>query len=227
MPVPTVSPTAMRIVQLLVGNPPQTVADLIKTSGVTRTAVTEQLDELVAAGYVEQTTERLPGRGRPRYLYSATNTALSVLFSGNQRLVVPAVWRAVKSVGGTDLLQQVVNRLAEILADCYRHRITAGSLVERVRQMAKFMQEEGSVIEVHHSNGDDNGSEKVLLHKKTCTFFSMFDTPDRTLCDVDEKMMNLLIGHPFQKIACRHDGDAYCAFELCLPVSQRFRRESP
>lgn len=51
--------------KLLVGNPPQTITDLIRAAGVTRTAVTEQLNELVAAGFVERSMERLSGRGRP------------------------------------------------------------------------------------------------------------------------------------------------------------------
>jgi len=36
----TVSPAAMRIVRLLVGSRPKTVAELIEGTGVTRTAVT-------------------------------------------------------------------------------------------------------------------------------------------------------------------------------------------
>ena len=61
-----ISSTAMRIVKLLVGNEPRTIADLVDETGVTRTAVTEQLNELVAGGFVEKTTERVIGRGRRR-----------------------------------------------------------------------------------------------------------------------------------------------------------------
>ena len=54
MPDAIISAAGLRIVKLLVGNPPQTVSDLIGATRVTRTAVTEQLNELVAAGYVER-----------------------------------------------------------------------------------------------------------------------------------------------------------------------------
>ena len=64
----TVTPAGLRVVKLLVGNPPQSIADLMDATGVTRTAVTEQLNELVAAGFVERRTERVAGRGRPRHL---------------------------------------------------------------------------------------------------------------------------------------------------------------
>ena len=62
-PEALVSQAGMRIVRLLVGRPPQSVTDLIEAAGVTRTAVTEQLNELLAAGFVERTTERPMGRG--------------------------------------------------------------------------------------------------------------------------------------------------------------------
>ena len=100
----SISLAGMKVVKLLVGKPPQTVADLIEATGVTRTAVTEQLNELVAAGFVDRETERLSGRGRPRHLYQATDDALVLLFSGNQQLVVPAIWHALEEIGGNKLV---------------------------------------------------------------------------------------------------------------------------
>ena len=41
----TISAAGLRIAKLLVGHPPQTVSDLLDAAGVTRTAVTEQLNE--------------------------------------------------------------------------------------------------------------------------------------------------------------------------------------
>ena len=84
MPNATVTAAGMRLMKLLVGQPPQAVSELVRMAGVTRTAVAEQLDELVAAGLVERQTQRLSGRGRPRHLYRATNTAISLLFTGRQ-----------------------------------------------------------------------------------------------------------------------------------------------
>jgi predicted transcriptional regulator len=83
MPDATISAAGLRVVRLLVGNPPQTVSSLIRATGVTRTAVTEQLNELIAAGFVERDTERLSGRGRPRHLYRTTQAALVLLFASN------------------------------------------------------------------------------------------------------------------------------------------------
>ena len=90
----------MRVVQLLAGKPPQTIFDLIRSTGLTRTAITEQLNDLVALGFVERTSQRVAGRGRPRHQFSLTRAALMLLFASNQRLLVPAIWGAISEVAG-------------------------------------------------------------------------------------------------------------------------------
>ena len=86
MPDIAISPAGLRIVKLLVGHPPQTVADLTRAAGVTRTAVTEQLNELMAAGFVERTDRAArPAAAGRATCYKATDAALVLLFAGNQR----------------------------------------------------------------------------------------------------------------------------------------------
>jgi predicted ArsR family transcriptional regulator len=202
-----VSAASMRIVKILVGNPARTVADLIKVAGVTRTAVTEQLHELVGAGFVERTTERLPGRGRPRHLYAATNTALLLLFADNQRLVVPAIWRAIEKIGGTKLTQQVLKQVSRSLAEHYSRKITAAHPEKRLRQLIDLLREEGGLIDV-----EDN-RDQLILRKRSCPFISMFDA-SRAVCTVDQEMMSAVVGKPVRRIQCRHDGDPCCAFAI-------------
>lgn len=205
----TVSAAGMRVVRLLVGSPPKTVADLINATGVTRTAVTEQLNELVAAGFVERTTERLPGRGRPRHLYAATDAALVLLFASNQRLLVPAVWQAVRQVGGEQLEGQVLDAVGQILAKHYQRRITSSEPGQRLRQLCELLREEGVVVDM--TAGDEDGS--LAIHKRSCPFISMFDD-SRCVCRLDRDMMSRVVGRPMEQVACRHDGDACCSFRV-------------
>ena len=51
----TISAAGMRLIKLLVGHTPRTTAELIDEIGVTRTAITEQLNELLHAGFVTRT----------------------------------------------------------------------------------------------------------------------------------------------------------------------------
>lgn len=197
----------MRVVKLLVGHPPQTIADLTVAAGVTRTAVTEQLNELVAAGYVDRDTERLSGRGRPRHVYSATDTAMMLLFCKNQRVVIPALWRAVQEIGGDALTQQVVDRVSQALADYYNRKIHAKSPRERLRELSDLFCEEGGLIETIEENGN------LLMRKRTCPFISILDDA-RSVCSVDMAMMSAVVGSPVKRTACRHEGDPCCIVEI-------------
>ena len=83
----------MRMIRLLVGNPPQSISALMESTAVTRTAVTEQLNELARAGFVERQSQPASGRGRPQYMYKATDAASLILYAE------PVYGRAVDLAG--------------------------------------------------------------------------------------------------------------------------------
>jgi predicted ArsR family transcriptional regulator len=201
----------VRIIKLLVGRPPQTVEELIRAAGVTRTAVTEQLNELVAAGLVARATQRLSGRGRPRHLFTATNASLEQFFAGNQGLLVPALWQAIGEIGGDKLRRKVLRRVSRMMADHYRPRVTGDTPQDRLSQLAGLLREEGSLVEVEF---DGNG--QTVMRKRSCPFISMFE-PTRAVCCVDQEMMSLLVGARVRRLASRHDGDPCCVFAIRSP----------
>ena len=207
----SISAAGFRIVKLLVGNPPQTVTELLKAAGVTRTAVTEQLNELVSAGFVERSTERLTGRGRPRHRYKATNAALVLLFASNQRLVVPAVWRAIREVGGDELATKILKHVSQSIAEYYSSQIAAKKPEARLQQLIKLLEDEGGLIEAVQ---EDDG--QLVLYKRSCPFVSMVDE-HRSVCFIDQEVLSAVVGRPVRQTACRHEGDPCCAFEIVDP----------
>lgn len=208
----TISAAAMRIVKLLVGNQPRTVADLIEATGVTRTAVTEQLNELVAAGLVKKSTERLSGRGRPRHLYTATTRALTLLFAGAHRVVVPAMWDAIEEAGGPKLVQHVVRRVGRAMAQHYASRIRSKTPRARLRELIRLVEEEGGVAELVEQQGH------VVFHNRSCSFISMLDE-HRQVCAVDQEMISAVVGRPVRRTACRLEGAPCCTFEIVEATS--------
>jgi len=205
-----VTEAGMRIVRLLVGNRPRSVADLIEATGVTRTAVTEQLNELHAAGFVDRTTEPPVGRGRPRHLYSATNNALLLLFASNQRLLVPAIWAAIGDIGGEEIKRKVLKRVSREMANHYRPRITGKTPRQRLVQMAELLRGEGNLVEI-----EEDGAGQVVMRKRSCPFFSMFEDT-RSVCCVDHDMLRLIVRASVRRTTCRHDGDPCCTFAIKL-----------
>lgn len=200
-----VSPTGMRILKLLVGHPPKTLATLIEETGVTRTAVTEQLANLMASGYVAREVERT-GRGRPHHLYSATEASQS-LFVSNISRFVPAMLQAIEEVCGAQATRDVLERVSQELAAQYAKRITATEPRERLRQLGGLLEEEGVLAEIC----DDNG--RLILQERTCPFASMV-TDSRVACEVEQSMMSLICGSQVQMLECRLDGCSCCTFEL-------------
>lgn len=197
----------MRVMKLLVGNTPQTVAELMKATGVTRTAITEQLNELVAAGFVERSVQRLPGRGRPRHLFSATESAMVLLFAANQRVLIPAIWAAVRAEGGDAMLRRVMDRVTDALVDHYSKKIRAVEPAERLSELVKLFNEEGALVEVVERDGE------LHVYRRSCPFFNIADD-NLHVCSVDMGLLSRVVGAPVRRVACRHEGAPCCTFAL-------------
>jgi len=208
MPDVILSAAGLRIVKLLVGRPPQTVSELIEAAGVTRTAVTEQLHELTAAGLVERETQRQPGRGRPRHLYRATNAAMARLFAGRRQQVVQAMWQAILDIGGEELVQKVIKKAGRALADDYNRQITAKKPKERLRQLVKLLAAEGGLVDLVEG---ERGH--LVFRRRSCPFVSMADQW-KNVCRMDQEMLGAVVGRPVRRVFCRYQGDPCCAFEI-------------
>jgi predicted ArsR family transcriptional regulator len=204
---PTISPAGLRIVKLLIGQPPKTVAGLIRSTGVTRTAVTEQLNDLVAARLVERSVERLPGRGRPRHMYKATDAAM-LLFANDQQLVMSALWRAIYDVCGEEVAKRVVKRVSRTIIEHYSQRVTAKKPLERLRQFTSLLSGDGELVELADSH---NGH--WTLHRRSCPFASMGDAR-QVVCRIDQEVINAVVGWHVRRVACRRDGSPCCTFEI-------------
>ena len=194
--------------KLLIGRRPQTVTELVCHSTVTRTAVAEQLNELLAAGLVERSQQSLTGRGRPRHVYSATDTALLSLFAGNHSIVGPAIWRSLYRLGGKELKERVLELVSREVAAHYAQRVDGATPAERFRQLSEMLRRDGELVEIER---DRDG--RLVMSKRSCGFFSMFEE-GRSVCAVDEEMTRRVVGAPVERKACRHDGDACCQFVL-------------
>ena len=193
--------------RLLIGQPPKTMSELIEATGVTRTAISEQLNELILSGYIQQKLERLPGRGRPRYLYSATEFALKKLFEGYQSILVPAAWRAIKKHCGQDVVKNVVDEISTELADHFNRQIESHVPEERLREFSEIVSHSGRLgtcrIDGEHAEYD----------KLSCPFVSMYDGSG-IVCDIDKLAMSKIMKVPVERIRCRLEGSPCCTFRL-------------
>ena len=196
-----------RIMRLLIGQAPKKMSDLIEATGVTRTAVSEQLNELIANGYVQQKLERLPGRGRPRYLYSATELALKKMFEGYQSVLVPAAWRAIKKHCGNDMIGKVCDEISTELAEYYNRQISASDPEERLREFTTVICQSGRLGAYRIENGI------AEYDKLSCPFVSMYDGSG-IVCEIDKLAMSKILKAPVERVHCRLEGAPCCTFRI-------------
>ena len=196
-----------RIMRLLIGQPPKTMSELIEATGVTRTAVSEQLNEMISAGFIQQKLERLPGRGRPRYLYSATEYALKKLFEGYQSILVPAAWRAIKKHCGEEVVSKMVDDISTELAEHFNRQIESPIPEERLQEFTDIVCRSGRLgtcrVESQHAEYD----------KLSCPFVSMYDGSG-IVCDIDELAMSKIMKTPVERVRCRLEGAPCCTFRF-------------
>lgn len=214
---PSISEAGMRIMRQLIGQPPQTMPQLIDILQVTRTAISEQLSELIAIGYVEQTLVHRGGRGRPRFSFSATELAMRHLFEGYQDVVVPAIWRSVRLHFGDDAVETIAHDIASEISKQFTKQMKGKSHESRMRELADILDRSGRLAEYHEQK---NGVE---IRKFNCPFISMADETG-TLCYIDRLCMQKIIGDdelaPVKLVSSRHDGNPCCTFHLDRPAQK-------
>lgn len=210
---PSIGEAGMRIMRLLIGHPPLTMTEMIDALHVTRNAITEQINDLIANHYVRQTQERDGGRGRPRYLFSATELAMKQLFEGYQDVVVPAMWRSLRRQLGDEAVEQIAQDVADEIADRFIRQMHARTPQGRIREFFDILERQGRLVEINEKKN------AIEIRKYNCPFISMSDETG-TLCYIDQLCMRQILGEgepaPVKLISSRNEGNPCCTFRLDL-----------
>lgn len=130
---------------------PSSPERLAEALGLSRTGVLQQLHALEAAGLVSRESVR-HGVGRPRHVYDVT-VAAQELFPANYDGLACGLLAAIRSVGGDDLLQDVLTERRQISGARIRHRFAErlpadAPLEARARELAVIQDELGYLAEV-------------------------------------------------------------------------------
>ena len=204
-----ISAAGMRVIEQLIGHPPQTISELLPKVDVTRTAITEQLNELVEVGLVARELERSSGRGRPRFRYSLTSNAISILYPGNQRLAVSMLWSAIKKLGGDELLAQIINEACEILTEQhYGSQVTGKTPEERFLEIMVFTTPRGDEMKWQR-----NPDGSIDVWRRVCDVEAISSAECR-LCEYHKACVETIVGEKIEILENRHEGAPYCVFRL-------------
>jgi predicted ArsR family transcriptional regulator len=197
------SPT-WQIIEYLQRQHTATIKDLEQLLGVTTTAVRQHLRTLQVEGYVDRTTVH-SGVGRPHHAYVMTEAARGLFNCHCDDLALTMLEEMFEMVG-PEHVSVLLNRVSNRLADRYAGSVTAQALNRRVEQMAGVLNRQGVLTDVLAQ--DDN---TIILKTYNCPYHELAQE-HRQICDMDQDMLQKVLGSDVSLSACIMDGDTGCSF---------------
>ena len=197
---------AWQILEYLQRNPSATIKDFEILLGVTTTAVRQHLNALQASGYLDRREER-SGVGRPHYIYVATDAARE-LFACRCDVLALTMLQEMYEVVGAEQMGTLLLRVGVRLADQYTESVKATGLQHRVEEMAGALGRQGVLTDV--SVGESN---TIALKMYNCPYHDLA-IEHREICEMDQLMLQQVLGAEVSLDDCIMDGHASCSFEI-------------
>ncbi|MFO0908277.1 MAG: MarR family transcriptional regulator [Isosphaeraceae bacterium] len=205
---PVMSETTDRsLLDLIRRSGPLTVNEMADQLGVTPTAVRNRLTRLVGSGMVEREAEH-GGRGRPRHRYRASVEAHKRLGQNYADLAVVLWDEMMRTVQDRRLRRALFARTTERMAELYRSQVTGEEWEGRLVQLGSLLHGRGIEAEVTRSEGSVN----PVLKQHSCPYYELAEV-DRTVCAMERKMFEKVLGRSMRISQCRLDGHRSCDFE--------------
>ncbi len=187
---------------------PLTVTEMAQQLGVTATAIRVRLARLVSGGLVERQQEQ-GRRGRPRHTYQASSIVNKSLGQNYADLAVVLWEEVMRSVEDRRLRRMLFKRITERLAELYRSQVKEESWEKRLVQLESVLHDRGIEAEVARPQP---GHPLAFLRQHSCPYFELAEADD-TICALERKMFEKVLGRGLRLSSCRLDGNRSCDFE--------------
>ncbi len=194
---------AQRIVNLIARRGAATVAELVAALGVTTTAVRQQVNRLVADGWLVR-TQRRNGPGRPADVFALSDEARRTFGAQGDELS-RLLLEEIAEMEGPDRRQVLLEAVGRRIAQNARRFVGDGSPEERLRRLAELLSREGVLAEA------EGGERAVRLAVFTCPYHGVA-SEHREICDMERKAFSEVIGDAVALEHCVLDGHGCCEF---------------
>jgi DeoR family suf operon transcriptional repressor len=195
-----------QILEYLQRNPSATIKDFEVLLGVTTTAVRQHLNALQASGYLDRREER-SGVGRPHYIYVGTDAARE-LFACRCDVLALTMLQEMYGMVGAEQIGTLLKRVGVRLAERYEESVKATGLQHRVEEMAGALGRQGVLTDV---SADE--SNTIALKMYNCPYHDLA-IEHREICEMDQLMLQQVLGAEVSLDDCIMDGHASCSFEI-------------
>ena len=181
------------------------IKDVAADLGVTTSAVRLHLAQLRAAGAIRVDKVR-EGVGRPHYAYSLTPEAHN-LFHKDYGDLARLLLEEVGETQGPEVLQAVLGRVGDRLANRYRDQVPGQDLAERVYAWAELLDQRGIAVKVERTG------EGFVLREYGCPYHNVA-VENRDICEMERQVMARLLDSGVALTRCVLDGHPGCEFAI-------------
>lgn len=201
--------TKHRLLERLKRATSASATELAEEFGFTDTAIRQHLDALERSGLVERVATAPSGRGRPPLAWRVTPASAEAFPDRHADLSVELI-EAIRSQLGESALQAVLDARATRQRADYSTAVAPGSVLERVRDLARLRTAEGYLAEAHES---PDGS--VVLVEHHCPIAGAARTC-QGLCGTELDVFRSVLGPTVTVDRRQHllAGDARCDYVI-------------
>lgn len=198
--------TRQQILEYLLRQGRATVKELGNLLGLTSTGIRQHLTVLERDGLVNSREER--GRvGRPTLVYSLTEKA-DALFPKTYDALATVLLEEVRSSQGNQQLHELLHKVAVRMASPYSDRVQGKPLPDRVQETARIMEEQGCLVEIRETEGDD-----YYIDEYTCPFPKVAQQ-DRAICALHVDFVRILTGSDTRLTQSLLRGERACSYRI-------------
>ena len=197
--------TRDRILQTLLSNPTATITELAEAVDINTISVRHHLTNLQAEGLIQANEER-HGVGRPRLVYSLTDTGLEK-FPTRYMTLTNRLLEQLKSTLTQEEINQLFIRMAKSLASEHLERIKKLPIEQKLDAIRKSLGDEGFMIE-WQKIGED-----YQIIEKACPFYHVGQSHPE-VCVMDQTLISTMLSIPADKVQCVLTGDTHCTYMI-------------
>ncbi|RME45304.1 MAG: winged helix-turn-helix transcriptional regulator [Chloroflexi bacterium] len=195
-----------QIIKLLQRHGALGVKELRRELGVSDTAVRQQIRALLAEGLIQARTEQRKRPGRPSQQYELTEEARSLFACYCEDLALN-LYTELLADQGPEVVSRLLDRVGMRLARQYQQQVKGRALQERVRSLARVLDEKGIMSDVSQA------ADAILLHEYHCPYYELAST-HREICEMEQEMISQVLDADVTLTNCMMDGHTNCSFSV-------------
>jgi len=181
--------------------------ELSDAVGISKVAIYRHLDDLVRDGLVRSTTEKCPGRGRPKLKFVAVDE------QATYAKLCDEVFSHLEELFGSGAVLQVLSKRSQETIEELRPYLQGLDLEQKIHHLAEYLTEKGYQASYYHQG------DTFYLEQGRCPGLALA-TEHSELCSTELQMYRELLGVDVVREERIASGGQTCRYRIEMPGDQ-------